>query len=88
MQMRDNDVLVNDKPKSMALTPRSDNHCIIINWYLGYEEVLHIPLTIHGVTLYFPMKKPMREEFGQSDLELRVDMTYETPEWEQWPNNL
>jgi hypothetical protein len=28
------------------------------------------------------MRKPMREEFEQSDLELRIDMTYETPEWD------
>jgi hypothetical protein len=28
------------------------------------------------------MRKPTREEFERSDLELQIDMTYETPEWD------
>jgi hypothetical protein len=82
MQIQDNDLLVNDKPKSMGLTPTSNHHCIIIHWNIGDEEALRIPLSIHGVVSYFPTRKLTREEFEQSDLELRVDMTYETPEWD------
>jgi hypothetical protein len=64
MQMHDNDLLVNDKPKSMALTPTSNHHCIIIHWHIGNEEAL------------FPYTKPTREEFERSDLELQIDMMY------------
>jgi hypothetical protein len=81
MQMH-NDLFVNNKPKSTALTPTNDHHCIIINHHLGDEEALQIPLLIHSVTLYFPMQKLTREEFKQSDMELRIDMTYETREWD------
>jgi hypothetical protein len=34
------------------------------------------------VTSFFPTRKLIREEFEQSDLDLRIDMTYETPEWD------
>jgi hypothetical protein len=69
MQMHNNDLLVNDKPKSMALTPTSNHHCIIIHQHIGDEEALWIPLSIHDVASYFPTRKLAREEFKQSDLE-------------------
>jgi hypothetical protein len=65
MQMHNNDIFVNDEPKSMALTTTNDHHCIIMNQHLGDKEVLQIPLSIHGVMSYLPMKKLTREEFEQ-----------------------
>jgi hypothetical protein len=62
MQMLNNDLFVNDKPKSMALTPTNNHHCITIHWHLGHEGALWIPLSIHGATSYFPMRKPTRED--------------------------
>jgi hypothetical protein len=81
MQMRDNDLSMNDEPKSMALTPTDDHHCVTI---LQKEDVdgLKIPLSLHGVTSYFTTRKPTRQEYEQSDLDLRIDMTYESPEWD------
>ena len=53
MQLRDNDVHVNDEPKYLALNPPQEHHSITI---LEANDVpaLHIPLRINGVTSYFP----------------------------------
>jgi hypothetical protein len=81
MQLRDNDLSVNDEPKSMALTPTDDHHCVNIPRN-GDADGLKIPLSLHGVTSYFTTRKPTRQEYEQSDLDLRIDMTYESPEWD------
>jgi hypothetical protein len=82
MQLRDNDIVVNDEPKHLVLTPTDDHHCITINETAGRSTALRIPLMLHGVTSYFPTRKPRREEYEQSDLDFRIDMTYESPEWD------
>ena len=55
MQLRDNDLQVNDEPKCMALTPTEDYHAI---WIPDVENDdgggLRIPLSLKGVTSYFP----------------------------------
>jgi hypothetical protein len=82
MQLRDNDIIVNDEPKHMVLNPTNDHHCITVNEAAGRTTALRIPLLLHGVTSYFPTRKPTREEYEQSDLDVRIDMTYESPEWD------
>jgi hypothetical protein len=82
MQLRDNDIVVNDEPKHMVLNPTDDHHCITINETADRPTALRIPLILHGVTSYFPTRKPTREEFERSDLDFRIDMTYESPEWD------
>jgi hypothetical protein len=82
MQLRDNDVVVNDEPKHMVLNPMNDHHCITVNEAAGRSTTLRIPLLLHGVTSYFLTRKPTREEFEQSDLDVRIDMTYKSLEWD------
>jgi hypothetical protein len=82
MQLRDNDIMVNDEPKHMVLNPTNDHHCIMVNEAAGRSTTLCIPLLLHGITSYFPTRKPTREEYEQSDLDVRIDMTYESPEWD------
>jgi hypothetical protein len=81
MQLRDNDLSVNDEPKSMALIPTDEHHCVTIPRN-GDVDDLKIPLSLHGVTSYFNTRKPTRQEFEQSDLDLRIEMTYEFPDWD------
>ena len=83
MQLRDNDVLVNDEPKSMALNPTDDHHTIIVPDPSGGDEpVLRIPLWLHGVTSHFNTRKPSKEEYDSSDPDMHVHMTYDSPEWD------
>ncbi len=81
MQVRDNDVHVNEEPKHMVWNPTNDHHAIVVYGKEG-EVVVRIPLSIHGVTSYFPSRKPTLEEYEASDLEDRLELTYESPEWE------
>ena len=60
LQIRDNDVRVNDKPKFMVLTPTYNHHAIVIRGIYQYQQPLNIPQSIKGVISYFPSRKPMR----------------------------
>ena len=85
MQLRDNNLRVNDEPKHMALTPTEDHHAIVIPAYnLDGEqhEELRIPLAFKGVTSYFPTRKPTRQEYEKSELDRRYELTAESPEWD------
>ena len=82
LQMRDNDVHVNDEPKFMALTPTNNHHAIVINGIYQDRQPINIPLFIRGVIYYFPSHKPTREEYEVSDPDLRIDMTVKEPEWD------
>ena len=79
--MRDNDVCVNDEPKSMALTPTDNNNAIVINGIDQYQQPINISLYIRVVISYFPLRKPTREEYEGSDPDLRIEMTVKEPEW-------
>ena len=87
MQVRDNEILVNDEPKHLVLTP-SDNHHAITIVMDGDEEDLIIPLSFQGVTSYFPTRKPTRQEWEASKLEDRIDLTAESPEWDPHDSRL
>jgi hypothetical protein len=65
----------------MALNPTDQHHCVIIP-RTGDADDLMIPLSLHGVTSYFNTRKPTRQEFKQSDSDLRIEMTYESPDWD------
>jgi hypothetical protein len=82
MQMRDNDIRVNDKPKHMVETRTEDHHCIVFPKLEDDIEPLHIPLSIHRVTSYFPTRKTSRQECENSEPHLRLDLTAESPPWE------
>ena len=79
MQMRDNDLAVNEEPKHMALNPTDDHHCIQIGLE-GSDEPLVIPLSIQGVTSYFPTRKPTQQEWDNSELDMRLELSSESIE--------
>ena len=85
MQLRDNDVRVNDEPKHLALTPTEDHHAIVIGAYEqdGIErEELRIPMAMKGVVSYIPTRKPTRQEYESCDLDRCYELTAESPEWD------
>lgn len=75
MQMRMHDIQVNECPKFLDANPTDDSHSIIIPDD-GEGEPYKIPLSLHGVTSYFPTRRPTQEEFETCR---RFDLTYETP---------
>ena len=82
MQLRDNDVSVNDVPKYMVSNPTDNDHAIIIGKVKdGAEDALRIPLSLHGVASYFPMRKPTKEEWENTDDAYIWEMTAESPTW-------
>ena len=83
MQLRDHSLAVNDEPKYMALNPTDRHHAITIcRTVMRDGESLWIPLELHGVTLYFPTRKPTKEEYENTADKLRVKLTAESPEWD------
>jgi hypothetical protein len=73
MQMRLNDVVVNETPKSQCANPINLSHTITVKGeYLNDELV--IPLDLRGVVSCFTTRKPTREEFDTCD---RYELTYE-----------
>ena len=78
-QLRLNDVSMNDEPKSMVPTPTDHHNAISIN--LEENAELLIPLSLEGVVLYFPTRKPTQQEYDDTPDNLCVDLTYDSPEW-------
>jgi hypothetical protein len=77
MQMRLHDVIVNETPKFQSLNPTKLSHSISVRGD-HVEDVLLIPLEIHGVVSCFPTFKPTQLEFETCD---RYKLTYENPEY-------
>lgn len=71
MQMRLNGVIVNERPKFLTKNPTANDHAIIC-------ELLTIPLDLAGVSSYFPIRKPSKEEYEECQ---RIELTGTTPEW-------
>ena len=83
MQLRDHGLTVNDEPKYMALNPTEEHHAITFcdhNTQGGGP--LCIPLELHGVTSYFPSRKPTNEEYENTPEDLCVELTAEAPDWD------
>ena len=81
LQMRDNDVGVNEEPKFMVSTPTDNHHAIVINGIDQDQKPINTPLSIKGVISYFSSRKPTREEYEGSEPDLRIEMKVEEPEW-------
>jgi hypothetical protein len=62
MQMRLHDVVVIETPKCQCLKPTNLSHSISMRGD-NVEDILVIPLDLHGVVYFFPTFKPSREEF-------------------------
>jgi hypothetical protein len=75
MQMRLHDVIVNETPKFQSLNPKKPSHSIRVRGE-NIEDVLIIPLELHGVVSCFPTLKPTQLEYETCD---RYELTYESP---------
>jgi hypothetical protein len=78
MQMTLHDVIVNETPKFQSLNPTKLSHSISVRGD-NVEDVLLIPLELHGVVSCFPIFKPTQLEFETCD---RYELTYESPEYD------
>jgi transposase len=76
MQLRMNDIRLNECPKFLADDPTDHTHALTIP---TKDEDYLIPLSIHGVTSYFPTRKPTIQEFEEGH---RFELTYESPDWD------
>jgi len=78
MQMRLHDVIVNETPKFQSLHPTKQSHSISVRGD-HVDDVLLIPLELHGVVSCFPNVMPTQLEFETCE---RYELTYETPEYD------
>jgi hypothetical protein len=76
MQMRMNDVKVNECPKFMETRPNDKSHTLRTT---QDGEDLCIPFGLRGVTSYFPTLKPTPLELATCR---RFDLTAKDPEWD------
>jgi hypothetical protein len=78
MHMRLHDVSVNETPKFQSLNTTRQSHSISVRGD-QVEDVVLIPLELHGVVSCFPTFKPTQLEFKTCE---RYELTYETPEYD------
>jgi hypothetical protein len=82
MQMRLNDVVVDETPTFQCFNPTELSHSISVRGY-DVEEILVIPLKFHGVQSCFPTFKPFQEDF---DTCATYELTFETTEYDTYAN--
>jgi hypothetical protein len=78
MQMRLHDVIVNETPKFQYLNPTKLSHSISMRGD-NVEDVLVIPLELHGMVSCLPAFKPTQLKFETCE---RHELTYEYPEYD------
>jgi hypothetical protein len=78
MQLRLHDIIVNETLKFQYLNPTNLSHSISVRGD-NVDDVLVIPLELHGVVSCFPTFKPTQLEFETCD---RYELTYESPEYD------
>jgi hypothetical protein len=78
MQMRLNDISVNETPKFQSLNPTNLSHSISVRG-VSVGDASVIPLELHGVVSCFPTFKPTQLEFETCD---RYELTYASPEYD------
>jgi hypothetical protein len=78
IQMRLHDVIVNETTKFQSLKPTKHSHSISMRGD-SVEDVLVIPLELHGMVSCFPTFKPTQLEFETCD---RYELTYESSEYD------
>ena len=71
MQLRLNDVVINERPKFLTSHPTEQDHAIVV-------EDLLICLSIKKVASYFDARTPTKKEYDECD---RIELTYPFPEW-------
>jgi hypothetical protein len=80
IQLRLHDVIVNETPKFQSLNPTKLSHYIIVRGD-NVNDILVIPLDLHGVVSCVPTFKPSQQEFETCDM---YELTYETPDYDQY----
>ena len=78
LQMRLNDVIVNDKAKFLTEMPTERDHAIIVTDPETGDELV-IPLAIRGVASTFPTRKPTQFEYDACP---KFALTFDSPEYE------
>lgn len=84
MQLRLNDVKVNDVPKFLTEQPTDETHAIVVAGD-DLDDILLIPLSLEGVTSMFPTRKPTPHEYETC---ARYELTYESPEYDPKDSSL
>ena len=74
-----NDLQVNDVPKFLTPNPSDSTDAIVIPTVNPDSERYLIPLSLHGVTSYFPSRTPTTAEFESCHC---FELTYESPDWD------
>jgi hypothetical protein len=75
MQIRLNDMVLNERPKFLTKHPTDKDHAILL-------EDLTIALDIYKLSSFFHGRTPTQEEYNECD---RIELTYPFLEWR--PNN-
>jgi hypothetical protein len=78
IQLRLHDVIVNKTLKFQSFNPTNISHSISVRGE-NVDDVLVIPLELHGVVSCFPTFKPIHMEFETCD---RYELTYAYPEYD------
>ena len=68
----------------MVPTPTDYHHAIFVpHWrFPETDEPFLIPLMLHGITSYFPTRKPTISEYENSDMDHRINMTSADMPWD------
>ena len=74
-----NSVEVNKTPTFLLRQPTNTSHAIVVDETKGETQII-VPLSINGVTNYFPCWKPTCSKFEDGDVP-RIDFTPEAPYW-------
>ena len=77
MQMRQNDVEVDEKPKYLTEAPTEKSHAVVVT---NDNSRLVIPLQLRGVSSYFDSRKPTAQEYETS--EAKYELTCHDLEWD------
>jgi hypothetical protein len=80
MQMRLHDLILNETPKFQSFNPKNLSHSISVRGD-NVDDILVIPLELHGVVSCFPTFKPTQLEFETCD---RYELTYESPKYDTY----
>jgi hypothetical protein len=80
MQLRWNDVIMNDVPKFLTDKPNETTHTVTVRGQSADpDDRIVIPLMIHGVTSSFPTRKPSAQEYESCR---PYDLTFESPDYD------
>ena len=77
MQMRENDIILNECPKSMIENPTHEHHSLFLTFDTGLQ--LRIPFRLRGVTSTIFVTKPTVSEYQSLP---RADLTSQDLEWD------